>query len=93
MPTATVSAENIRGLTAIVARWDKGLAEPGGGARAKTGRRAERPSREPRPERLLRLSDPSSEAPDPTWPLRFLPEPQTTPLAEFWGCTSPCAER
>lgn len=34
MLIATVSAENVRGLAAIVAGWDKGLAEPGGGARA-----------------------------------------------------------
>lgn len=44
----------VRGLTAVVAGWHKWLAEPGGGAWAKTGRREEKPSREPRPERLLR---------------------------------------
>lgn len=54
MPTVTVSAENARGLAAALAGWDKWLAEPGGGARAKTGHREEKPSREPRPERLLR---------------------------------------
>ena len=53
MPTVTVSAENVRSPTAVMAGWHKWLVEPGGGARAKTGRR-EKPSREPRPERLLR---------------------------------------
>lgn len=93
MPTVTVSAENVRGLTAAMAGWDKWLAEQavGPGLRLDTERRS--PQGNPGLRGCSGHSDPSSEAPDPTWPLRFLPELQTTPLAEFWGCTSPYAER
>lgn len=66
------------GLTAALAGWNKWLAEPGGGARAKTGHREEKPQGNPGLRGCSGHSDPSSEAPDPTWPLRVPSWLQTT---------------